>query len=525
MPAKDGRYPIVSREDLNAFWALFADNLANFVIVAGLTKYVLQIPDEVIFGRIFPGLGVALILGLGFYSWRAHKLARDEGRNDVTALPYGISTPGLFVYTFGVMLPVALVTKNGTLAWQVGIAAAFAGGIIEVAGSFLGPILKRLTPRAGMLGTLAGIALVWIGTVPLAEIFEHPVIAFPALAIVFVGLVARARLPFGLPAGLVAIVVGTVIALILGDSKVTFEGVGLFVPVPLLGDLIEGFRHLFALPELLAIVVPMEIYNFIETMNNVESAEAAGDAYPVRQCQVMDGVGTMAGALFGSAFPTTVYIGHPGYKRLGGRAGYTLMVGVILVLAAFLGLINFLHHLIPVAAVAPMLVFIAMVICGQAFTAIRPRYAMAAAVALMPHVANIIVTKLDSAKEAFNQGIGAAHGLKIDLSAPDVVNALLEKGVHLVGQTALSQGAIITGLIWGGMTACLIDLRLRAAAGFALGAAVCSLVGLIHAPTLGWHPSSLVVGYLVMAVVLGALSFTRQERTPEEEEEPQEEPG
>jgi len=385
-----------------------------------------------------------------------------------------------------------------------------------VAGSFLGPLLKRITPRAGMLGTLAGIALVWIGTVPLAEVFEHPVIAFPALAIVFVGLVARARLPLGLPAGLVAIVIGTTIALAMGESTVSFEGVGLFLPVPLVGDLIEGFRQLFARPELLAIVVPMEIYNFIETMNNVESAEAAGDAYPVRQCQVMDGVGTMAGALFGSAFPTTVYIGHPGYKRLGGRAGYALMVGVILVVAALSGLINFLHHLIPVAAVAPMLVFIAMVICGQAFTAIPPRHAMAAAVALMPHVSNIIVGKLGSAKEAINQAYGASHGLTVDLADPGLVAALLQKGVHLVGQSALSNGAIITGLIWGGMTACLIDLRLQAAAGFAAGAALCSLLGLIHAPTLGFNPSSLVLGYGVMAVVLGALSLTRQDPPPAE---------
>ncbi len=520
MSGKDLRYPIVSRDDLNAFWALFADNLANFIIVAALTKYVLQVPDDIIFGRIFPGLGVALILGLGFYSWRAHKLARDEGRSDVTALPYGISTPVLFVYTFGVMLPVSMATGDGTVAWQVGIAAAFAGGVIEVAGSFFGPILKRITPRAGMLGTLAGIALVWIGTVPLAEIFEHPVIAFPALAIVFVGLVARARLPFNIPAGLMAIVVGTLIALAMGEAKVTVEGAGLFLPVPLVGDLIEGFRHLFSRPELLAIVIPMEIYNFIETMNNVESAEAAGDEYPVRQCQVVDGVGTMTGALFGSAFPTTVYIGHPGYKRLGGKAGYTLMVGAILTLAAFLGLISFLHNLIPIAAVAPMLVFIAMVICGQAFTAIPARHSMAAAVALMPHVSNIIVGKISSAKEAVNQVYGASHDLRVDLADPAMVGAMLQKGVHFVGQNALANGAIISGLVWAGMTACLIDMRLRAAAGFAVGAALLSLFGLIHAPTLGWHPSSLVLGYAVMAVVLGALSFTRQDAPAELDVEP-----
>ena len=355
-----------------------------------------------------------------------------------------------------------------------------------------------------MLGTLAGIALVFIGTVPLAEIFEHPVVAFPSLAIVFVGLVAAARLPFDLPAGLLAIVVGTVIALAIGESTVTFDGVGFFLPVPLIGDLIEGFRALLAHPELLAVVIPIETYNFIETMNNVESAEAAGDAYPVRTCQIADGIGTMTGALFGSAFPTTVYIGHPGYKRLGGRAGYTLLTGAILIAAALLGLVSFLHHLIPVAAVAPMLVFIAMVICAQAFTAVPPRHGMAAAVALMPHVAAIVMTKLGSASEA----LATHYGHAIDLGEPAVVAALLQKGVHFAGQSALASGAIISGLIWGGMTALLIDLRLRAAAGFAAAAALCSLVGLIHAPSLGWTPSALTLGYGIMAVVLAGLSFS-----------------
>jgi len=43
-------------------------------------------------------------------------------------------------------------------------------------------------------------------------------------------------------------------------------------------------------PTLFAIIVPLEVYNFLETMNNVESAESAGDRYPVRNCQIMDGV-------------------------------------------------------------------------------------------------------------------------------------------------------------------------------------------------------------------------------------------
>ena len=126
-------------------------------------------------------------------------------------------------------------------------------------------------------------------------------------------------------------------------------------------------------------------------MNNVESAEAAGDKYPVRTCQIMDGVGTMVGTLFGSAFPTTVYIGHPAYKRLKGRCGYALGVGIVLFLGAIFGFIHFLYNLIPEAAVAPMLVFVGLVITAQAFAASPAKHSLAVAVAIIPHLSNICV--------------------------------------------------------------------------------------------------------------------------------------
>ncbi len=102
------------------------------------------------------------------------------------------------------------------------------------------------------------------------------------------------------------------------------------------------------------VLVPVQIYNFIETMNNVESAEAAGDPYPVATCQVTDGVGTMIGALFGSPFPTTAYIGHPAYKRMGAHSGYIIGAGLVIPFAVFFGLLAFLNNLIPRRRCGPL---------------------------------------------------------------------------------------------------------------------------------------------------------------------------
>jgi len=510
---KQFHYPLFYRKDLTAFWALFADNLANIVILSGICLAVFDMPPEIVFGRILPGLGVSLLAGLSFYVYLARRLAHKEQRTDVTALPYGISTPVMFVYLFGIIGPVYWGLKASgnadasIIAWQVGMAAAFIGGIIEMLGSIVGPWLKKITPRAGMLGTLAGIAIVWIATVPLAKIFENPLVGFASLMIVLAGLVAGVKMPFRLPAGLIAIVVGTVVGFFVGSSKIDFSGVAFHAPIPVLGDLISGMKLMFTYPAVLAAVLPIEIYNFIETMNNVESAEVAGDKYPVRTCQIMDGIGTMVGTLFGSAFPTTVYIGHPAYKRLQGRCGYALGVGIIIFLGAIFGFVDFLYKLIPTAAVAPMLVFVGIVITAQAFRASPARHAIAVAVAIIPHMSNIMTTKIRGAVSVVNADM--------DVATLEFAQRCAEQGITWIGQSALAQGAIITGLLWGSIVALLIDLDFKKTAAFSGTAAFLTLIGIIHSPNMGLHFTHVFWGYVMMTALFIAAWFGKVERDPE----------
>ncbi|TNF20349.1 MAG: xanthine/uracil/vitamin C permease [Rhodobacteraceae bacterium] len=498
---RDGSYTykLFHRSDFSAFWALFTDNLINLMVLAGICQFVFQMPAEIVFGRIVPGAAVAIVAGIAVYVWLAKREAERSGK-DVTALPYGISTPVMFVYLFGVIGPIYWSTQDAVLAWQVGIGAGFMGGIVAAMGAIVGPWLKRVTPRAGMLGTLCGIALVFIGTVPLAIVFENPFIGFASMIIILWGLVGRFRLPWNIPAGLLALIVGTVVAFAIGEASISFEGTGFYPPMPYIGDLIAGIQHLFANPELFLVLVPVQIYNFIETMNNVESAEAVGDHYPVATCQVTDGVGTMIGAVFGSPFPTTAYIGHPAYKRMGAHAGYIIGVAVVIPLAAIFGLLAFLNNLIPQAAAAPVLVFVALSLVTNTAHSVKTEHMAAVTIAMMPHVSSFLITKWGSLMGAL--GATGVEGLP-RLGDEALTAALLQQGAHFEGHLALSQGAILTGLIWGAIVASVIDGRFRNAGGFALAASIMSLFGVIHGASLHWPDFNAVsMGYLIAAAFL-----------------------
>lgn len=501
------RYKLFSRNDYSAFWALFTDNLVNLIVLSGICQFVFQMPADIVFGRILPGAAIAIISGIIIYTALAMYVAKKSGRN-VTALPYGISTPVMFVYLFGVIGPIYWATNDALLAWQVGIGAGFMGGIVAGLGAIIGPFLKRITPRAGMLGTLCGIALVFIGVVPMTQVFEMPLVGFASMLIILWGLIGRFKLPYNIPAGLLALLVGTLLALLMGNASVSFDGIGFYPPLPYFGDLMIGIQYLFDNPELFLVLIPVQIYNFIETMNNVESAEAAGDKYPVAVCQVTDGLGTMLGAAFGSPFPTTAYIGHPAYKRIGAHSGYIIGVGIVIPLAAIFGLLAFLSNLIPVAAAAPVLVFVAISLISNTAASVKPVHMAAVAIAMIPHVSSFLITKWGSMMSALrNTGVENLPGL----TDQPMVDAMLQQGAHVLGHQSLAQGAILTGLIWGAITASVIDGKFRNAGGFAIAAMVMSSIGIIHSAALHMPEiNGIVGGYLIMGIFLIAYPMFKE---------------
>jgi AGZA family xanthine/uracil permease-like MFS transporter len=143
-------YPLFSRRDLDGFFGLFVDNLVQLLLIVYLLKGHCGIGHDspLLVGYILPGAAISILLGNVFYAWQAHRLAKRENRSDVTALPYGISTPSLLSYVFFVMVPVYHESGgNARLAWQMGLIACLGSGVIELAGSRSSPEKFAATHR------------------------------------------------------------------------------------------------------------------------------------------------------------------------------------------------------------------------------------------------------------------------------------------------------------------------------------------------------------------------------------------
>ena len=139
---------------------------------------------------------------------------------------------------------------------------------------------------------------------------------------------------------------------------------GFSFPIPAIGHVFSGFEFIAVI---LVTAIPFGIYDLVEAMDNVESAAAGGDNFPTTRVLTADGVVSLIGCLRGNPFINAVYIGHPGWKAIGGRIGYSAATGVMVLILSWFGILALLMALIPVVAISPILLYIGMLIGAQAF--------------------------------------------------------------------------------------------------------------------------------------------------------------
>ena len=257
------------------------------------------------------------------------------------------------------------------------------------------------------------------------------------------------------------------------------------MPLPAFGLVFSGFEFLGII---LVTAIPFGIYDLVEAMDNVESAEAAGDEYPTTQVLTADGVVSLIGCLMGNPFINAVYIGHPGWKAMGGRIGYSAATGIMVMVLSWFGIISVLLALVPVVAISPILLYIGMLIGAQAFQTTPVKHAPAMVLALTPHLAAWAKLQIDTMLGATldgRAGGGRACRRQGRRGQSAAIASLPQQGVIYHGLEVMGGGSILTGLVLGAIGVFVIERDFVKASAFALSGAVLTYFGFMHGEAVG----------------------------------------
>lgn len=463
--------------DWAAFFGLLVNNLTNLLTMIALLLFVVGLPKDMVYGRIAPAFGLAVFAASMFYGYFAIHLAKASGRTDVTALPSGPSAPSIFTVTFLVLLPVYQTTKNAEFAFQIALVWCFLEAMILVVGSFLGEKIRTMIPRTVLLSCLAGLGLMLLAMNPMLQAFQAPTVAFVVLAIILMNWFGRAPFLARIPTGLLLIVVGSALAWLFGlqnPEEITkaMNNFGFNPPGVHVNDFLSGLPN--ALPYL-ASAVPLGLANYIFDLENIESAHAAGDPYPTRKVMFANGISSILGCFCGNPFPVTVYVGHPGWKALGASIGYTMATGTAMLLISLFGVGAFLLAVIPIYALAPILIFIGIVTCNQVVRETPKNEVPVIFICFFPWIANWCLTLINNAL-----GVAGTSAAKLGF------DMLEKKGVYYMGLLHLGNGAPIASMLWGCIAIFAIRNDMMKAAISAAVALLLVLFGFIHTPTVGF---------------------------------------
>ena len=487
--------------DVNAFFGLMLDNVAGLILLTTLLSATSGISTSFILQHMVPGTAIGVLVGDLIFFWLCVRQGRRQGRADLTAMPLGLDTPSTYGMILFVLGP-AFASMQQKLAadgvfdatdqaaaerfaWHIGIGSIFLSGIFKGLCAFGSGWIRRHLPRAGLLGSLASIALVLISFLPLIETLHSPIVGFLALAIVLTTLVARVPLPGKLPGALGAVLVAGTLHYAMAASD-RWAGTHLLEPVSLGIDpqqallpigWLEAFgfewtANLTDVLKYLPIVIPFALATVVGGIDCTESAAAAGDEYSTVQVISVEALATLLAALCGGVIQTTPYIGHPAYKAMGGRAGYTLATALVVGILGITGAFAYLYVVLPKPIVLPILVFIGIEITSQSFHATPRRHYPAVALSCVPALATLAamyVGKLLSDPSMF------AAGIRESSLTPALQGELLTIKM-------LASGFILTSLLWASALAMLIDRRWIVAAAIFATCALATAFGIMHSP-------------------------------------------
>ena len=509
------KYIWFSKGGIQGACSIIFDNFSNLAALSAILIFGFHFPKEIVLNHIIPSTVMGLIVGNLLYVLLAFKKSYQEQRQAV-AIPFGLDSPttiGFALFIIGPMY-VFLCQKGitsyqaGLVSWQVGVFCTFIIAVIKLLIVPIANKIYKITPQEALLGAIGGVGIAIMGIFALLSIFKSPIVGMVSLAIIFLSMFAKMRLPFNLPSVLVAIVVSTIIYYLMimlgiGDQSVNLASVfKISVMVPHFDFNFFNYYH-YAI-SYIGIAIPFALLVVFGTMAVSKGAECMGEAYNPKLMLAIDGISTLITALFGGVSQTTAYAGIVAYQKMEVRSGYLLLNCLLVGFGGLLGIVSLVVSLVPQAALGPVILFIGIEIVMQGFVHCDKKYYPAILFSILPSMLRMIESIISDGS------LLSLNNLKqISYQAGDgVTNSLV---IVLLGN-----GFIITGMLWASILCFAIDKKWINSFVCCLILSILSYFGVIHSVyvtgQIYWHttlpdtvqnlPLQLALGYLFLGLII-----------------------
>ncbi|CAM9464185.1 unnamed protein product [Ascophyllum nodosum] len=366
-------------------------------------------------------------------------------------------------------------------AYNVALAGNLIAGVISIVLGMMGPQMLTIIPPAALFVPLAGVGFAFLGLEEAAASLGAPIVGFPTIVFLFLGWYANVRISWGkfrMPEAIQVILVGIVLGWITGLNKLSDVDRAVNT-VKWHGPSWTGseiVNNIYYTKDYLGIIFPVAISAVGNSLMSLVSAQAAGDAYPITESMIVDGVGTVVASLFGSPFGTVMYFGHPAFKRSGAKTGYSLINGIVYLFVSWFGLLALIRSGVNKATVGPIVLVVSLMIFEECLRSLPSRHYVAMVFGLFPSICDWVTNVADRAPLIVFTEDGTTN------------NSNLPAGTEVWwGILGLKNGAILVSLCWVAILVHIIDLKWWQASGWALTSAIFSAIGIIHVPVAGFE--------------------------------------
>lgn len=517
------KYNWLTTGDIGAAATIIFDNLTVLTFMSLILTFGYHFPTDIIMNHIIPGSVIGIMVGNLLCFYLSFRLAKKLNKQ-VTAMPFGLDAPSAIGVSLCIVGPAFTMfqqkgidsTNAAIMSWHIGMGSVFTIAIIKLSFSMFAEKVKALIPQAALLGAIAGVAIALIGFTSLSSIFKTPIVGLVVLAIVFLTMFAKVRLPFNMSSIPVAIIIGTIVYYVLipfklsGDMPNLTGDFGFILPMPTLSFLKE-FNYLIGY---IPLVIPFALLVIFGSMAVAESSASMNENYKVRDLIIIDSIATFVIALCGGISQTTPYAGFPAYKKLDARAGYLLINMVVVGIGGLCGLVGFLVNIVPEAALGPVLLFVAFEIAIQGFIQCDKKYTAAILFAIFPSLARLLSIKLSNGALIEVEKLQNLCFLNCSSGISDTLAIII-----------IGNGFIITGTLWGALLCFAINKEWNKSIICALLLSIFSYFGIIHSiyitgqmylpyqlpENIKHLPLELSIGYIAFAVIIFIVSKFRNE--------------